>query len=164
MCTSAPCDYSSNGVDLTDTEFQTHLAAFLASSDNKRFAGQIVLSDAGLVTNSRSWVFHTGVVKTTDQVKAMDLVNDFCDEWDGLAKKPWPNSWIYLYVFQFKIIAMELIMNFVLVLCAVGVISPIVLKQVSERTSGNGYTHITAELTQSLAQSCWNPRSDHPPH
>ena len=80
-------------------------------------------------------------MKTTDQVKAMDLVNDFCDEWDGLTKKPWPNSWIYLYVFQFKIIAMELIMNFVLVLCAVGVISPIVLKQVSERANERKWLH-----------------------
>jgi Niemann-Pick C1 protein len=60
----------------------------------------------------------------------MDEIVDFVDKnADKFSADPFADSWIYVYTFQFKIIPSSLLMNFILVIVAVLITSPLVLRQ-----------------------------------
>lgn len=140
VCLSAPCDFSDGGecqsgeihkcnseaiplmlhfhycppspVDLTEDLLKKHIADFTNSTTYSRFRSHIITDDSGMIIASRSWLYHKGVEETDDQVIAMDSLVKFCDEWTGLSPKPWPDSWIYLYVYQFKVRSIIFSINF----------------------------------------------------
>jgi len=98
VCTTPPCDFS-DGVDLSEDQMKTHIATFIVDDANKRFAQDLVLEN-GMITASRSWLYHVDIETTNEQVEAMQKLTDFCETWQGLTLKPFPSSWIYIYVYQ----------------------------------------------------------------
>ncbi|GMI44612.1 hypothetical protein TrCOL_g347 [Triparma columacea] len=127
---SGSCDYSSTGVDVAESVFNTKLAAFLAESDYKKYTIDISLNSEGGIDASRSMVWHDRIDGVKQQVNAMEEIVKLCDDYTGFGDKvPFADSWIYVYVYQFVIFFSELMTNFGLVLVAVLIVSPIVLKQ-----------------------------------
>ena len=127
---SGSCDYSSTGVDVDESVFNTKLAAFLAESDYMKYSSDLSLNSNGGISASRTMLWHDKIDGVKQQVNAMEEIVKLCDSYTGFgAKVPFADSWIYVYVYQFVIFFSELMTNFGLVLVAVLIVSPIVLKQ-----------------------------------
>ncbi len=127
---STTCDFSSTGYDFPDEEaFLSYLNTFLSLEDYKSLSLDVALDDDGKVASSRSWMFHHDIGSVKNQIKAMDEMVDFIDEnKDQFSSDPFADSWIYVYVYQYKVLPRELTQNFILVLVSIIIASPIVLK------------------------------------
>ena len=133
ICSTAPatpCDYSSTGVDLTDAQIKAKIVSFLAVDEYKVWATDLSLGTDNSIEASRTWLFHDKIDGVKEQIDAMNQIVDLCNAYTGFeGKKVFADSWIYVYVYQFVVFFEELMTNFGLVLVAVLITSPVVLKQ-----------------------------------
>ncbi|GMH67585.1 hypothetical protein TL16_g04716 [Triparma laevis f. inornata] len=133
ICSTAPgtaCEYTSTGVDLTDDQIKSKIVSFLAVDEYKVWATDLSLSTDNSIEASRTWLFHDKIDGVTQQIDAMNQIVNLCNAYTGFeGKKVFADSWIYVYVYQFVVFFEELMTNFGLVLLAVLITSPIVLKQ-----------------------------------
>ncbi|GMI07306.1 hypothetical protein TrVE_jg842 [Triparma verrucosa] len=127
---ATPCDYSSTGVNLTDAQIKAKIVSFLAVDEYKVWATDISPGTDNSIEASRTWLFHDKIDGVKEQIDAMNQIVDLCNAYTGFeGKKVFADSWIYVYVYQFVVFFEELMTNFGLVLVAVLITSPVVLKQ-----------------------------------
>ena len=127
VCPSEDCDFA-DGVTLDEATMKKKVQSFL--DVHTKFKHDISLNSSGAIIASRSMLWHDKIDGVKNQIASMEEIVKLCDESaDFGSGKVFADSWLYIYVYQFVVFADMFMTNFGLVLLAVAVVSPFILKQ-----------------------------------